>query len=319
MKIDPECLKILRARKGWSRQKLVDESKVSLRQIVRLEASKTSRNVRDNTVIRLARALKVDREVLVGNKPIDPVQPPPLPNVDVQFGSRISPQVRLAYDLVKHRYGPSRKDIINLAPLLFVLLAEASLAWRRSYLEEVEEVMDRLNAFGKERGHLYFTYHQANLEFGLWAEKESIDAADLRGDTLRNRDDNNLDFADDDEALYEVAPFADYLCKFSEDLRISGIVDFGSGVSDDPWGSEPYQICRNELNEITGGSKYARWALEHGDVRLSEIPKELMPEQAKDRRIDWLESKLSDKTREIMEEHEKFENLLEKFIKGDTQ
>lgn len=317
MKIDPESLKALRAQKEWSRQKLADESKVSARQIARIEASKTSVAVRENTVIRLSRALRVDREVLVGNKPLDPVQPVPQMNADIQLGTRISPQVRLAYDLVRHRYGPNHRDIINLAPLLFVLLAEGSLAWRRQYVDEVEEVMDRLSAFGEKRSHLYFTYHQANLECGFWAEKESIDAADLRGDTLRNRNDNNLDFAD--EALYEVTPFADYLCKFSEDLGISGIVDFGSGVADDPWGTEPYQICRNELNKITGGSKYARWALEHGDVRLSEIPKELMPEQAKDSRIDWLENKLSDKTRETMEKHEEFETWFAKFIEGDTQ
>ncbi len=317
MKIDPESLKTLRAQKGWSRQKLADGSNVSARQIARIEASKTSVDVRENTVIRLSRALRVDREVLVGDKPLEPVQQVPQTNADIQLGTRVSPQVRLAFDLVRHRYGPSHNDLINLAPLLFVLLAEGSLAWRRQYVDEVEEAMDRLSAFGEKRRHLYFTHHQANLEFGFWAEKESIDAADLRGDTLRNRDDDNLDFAY--EALYEVSPFADYLCKLSEDLGISGIVNFGSGVADEPWGTEPYQVCENELNEITGGSKYARWALEYGDVRLSEIPKELMLEQAEDRRIDWLENKLSDKTREIMEEHERFENFLEKFIKGDAQ
>ena len=315
MNISPEHLKTLRTRKGWSQDKLASESSVSKRQIIRIENSRTSINVRENTVKRLAHALKVERMVLTGNKPLGPEQQLLLP--DVQLSSRTSSQVRLAYDLVKHRYGPSHKDLVNLAPLLFVLLAEGSLAWRRQCLDEVGEAMERLRAFGEERKHLYFTYYQTNIESGLWAEEESIDAADLRGDTLRNRDDANLDFAD--EALYEVTPFADYLCNFAENLGISGIVDFGSGVADDPWGAEPYQICQNELNEITGGSKYARWALEHGDVRLSEIPRELMTKQAKGRRIDWLESKLSDKTREIMEEHERFENLLEKFLKGDAQ
>ena len=315
MNISPERLKTLRIQKGWSQDRLASESNVSKRQIIRIENSKTSDNVRETTVKRLAGALKVEQMVLTGNKPLDPEQQLLLP--DVQLSSRISSQVQLAYDLVKHRYGPSRKDLINLAPLLFVLLAEGSLAWRRQYLNEVEEAMNRLRALGEKRNHLYFTHQQVNLELGLCAEEESIDAADLRGDTLRNRDDTTLDFAGED--LYEVTPFADYLCKFSKELGISGIIDFGSGVSDEPWGAEPYQICGNELNEITGGSKCARWALEHGDVRLSEIPKELMLEQAKDRRMDWLESKLSDKTREIMEEHERLKNLFTKFLEGDTQ
>ena len=315
MNISPERLKTLRDQKGWSQDKLASESKVSKRQIIRIENSKTSVNVRENTVKRLAHALKVERMVLTGNKPLDPEQQ--LPVRDVQLSSRISSQVRLAYDLVEHRYGPSYKDLINLAPLLFVLLAEGSLAWRRQYLDEIGEAMERLRAFSKERKHLYFTHQQTNIELGLCAEEESIDAADLRGDALRNRDDTTLDFAGED--LYEVTPFADYLCKLSEELGISGIVDFGSGVSDDPWGAEPYQICRNQLSEITGSSKDARWALEHGDVRLSEIPRELMPEKAKDRRIEWLESKLSDKTRETMEEHERLKSLFAKFLKGDAQ
>ncbi|MCY4363457.1 MAG: helix-turn-helix transcriptional regulator [Gammaproteobacteria bacterium] len=315
MNISPERLKTLRERKGWTQDKLANESKVSKRQIIRIENSKSSDNVRQNTVKRLAHALKVEQMVLTGNKPLDPEQQLLLP--DVQLSSRISSQVQLAYDLVKHRYGPSHKDLINLAPLLFVLLAEGSLAWRRQCLDGVEEAMERLRAVSKERKHLYFTHQQTNIELGLCAEEESIDAADLRGDTLRNRDDTTLDFAGED--LYEVTPFADYLCKFSEELGISGVVDFGYGVSDDPWGTEPYQICRKELNEITSSSKYARWALEHGDVRLSDIPKELMAEQARDRRIEWLESKLSDKTRKAMEEHERLKNLFAKFLKGDVQ
>ena len=61
---------------------------------------------------------------------LDPLPVPP--SQDVQLSIKINSQVRLAYDLVKHRYGPSQKEIIKLAPLLYVLLAEGSLAWRRA-------------------------------------------------------------------------------------------------------------------------------------------------------------------------------------------
>ena len=300
-RINPKRLKDLRTRKKLSRRQLAEKANLSERQIARIESSERDVSVRTSTVKRLAFVLGIDKEILAGAKPSDPSQP--LPSQDVQFGFKISPEVRLAYDLVKYRYGPSYKDMINLAPLLFVLLAEGSLAWRRQLLDETTEAMESLRTFANTRKHLYFAHHLTDVEAGGWAEDESIDSADLRGDSLRNRDDNNLDFAG--EALYEVTPFADYLWKLSEDLELAGKVDFGSGIFDDLWGAEPYQVCGNELREITGGSKCAKWALQYGDVRLSDIPNELMSEESKDRRIEWLESRLSDQTREIMEIHEK--------------
>ena len=316
VKINPECLKALRDRKRWSRQKLADRSNVSARQIARIENSKTSMNVRENTLTRLSKALHVDEDVLISSEPVGP-KPPPPPDVQVSF--RISPQVRLAYDLVEYRYGPkgpSHKDLFNLAPLLFVLLAEGCLAWRRQHIEEVEEVMDRLTAFGKKWRHLYFTYQKTNLELGLFAEQDSIAAADLRGDILRNGDNMELDFAED--ALYKVAPFADYLHHLAEELGIPDVFKSGADMPDDLWGAEPYQPCQDELNEITGGSKHARWALENGDVRLSDIPKELMPKQARDKRIDWLESRLSDRTQKTKEERERIADLLASLIEEEN-
>ena len=57
------------------------------------------------------------------------------------------------------------------------------------------------------------------------------------------------------------------------------------------WGTEPYQVCREELEQIAGGSESANSALAHGDVRLSDIPKELMPRDAKDERVAWARRK----------------------------
>ncbi len=164
--------------------------------------------------------------------------------------------------------------------------------------------MEELKALSNEYKQLYFAKHFPDLEHGLWAEQESIEKADLIGNILRTRNDSNLGFADVDD-LYAVTPFADYLCKFAADLEISGVVDFenvadlgdenefgdGVGYFDDIWGVEPYQVCRDQLKEITGGSEKAKSALQTGNVRLSDIPKELMTEQAKEQRIAWLEGK----------------------------
>ena len=64
-----------------------------------------------------------------------------------------------------------------------------------------------------------------------------------------------------------------------------------------------YLICQDELVEISGNSLGALLAMVRGDVRLPEIPGELMTEQAKDKRVEWLESRMSDETQEIVDRY----------------
>ena len=304
--VDPQRLRALRKGKRMSRKKLAERSKVSERQIARIESSAT--RVRGTTLARLAKALGEDMETLVGDEPISP-KPPAAP--PTQWGFRVSPQLNLAYDLVSHRYGPSRRELIELAPLLFTLLAEGSLAWRRQCLEQVGEAMDRLSDLGK-KSQLYFANlpHSLSQE-GYATEEMSIAATDLRGDKVRSEGIGFAFFSEDD--LYAVTPFADYLCKLANDLEISGKVDFFPETTSDVavgefdmlwglWGTEPYQVCREELEQIAGESESASSALAHGDVRLSDIPKELMPPDAKDKRVAWLEERGAEGTKRRVKE-----------------
>ena len=114
--IHPKRLRDLRERKKFSRRKLAERSGISDRQIGRIETSEKDVSVRLITIMKLAEALGVDAEMLVDDPTsLDPLPVPP--SQDVQLSIKISSQVRLAYDLVKHRYGPSQKEIIKLAPL----------------------------------------------------------------------------------------------------------------------------------------------------------------------------------------------------------
>ena len=289
--VDPQRLRALRKGKRMSRKKLAERSRVSERQIARIEFSAT--RVRGTTLERLAKALGEDMETLVGDEPVSP-KPPAAP--PTQWGFRVSPQLNLAYDLVSHRYGPSRRELIELAPLLFTLLAEGSLAWRRQCLEQLGEAMDRLSDLGK-KSQLYFAnFPHSLLEEGRAAEEWSIGEIDLSGDKVRSE---GIGFVFLKDGLDAVTPFADYLRKLANDLEISGKVNFfpettsdvAVGEFDMLWGTEPYQVCREELEQIAGGSESASSALAQGDVRLSNIPKELMPPDAKDKRVAWLEER----------------------------
>ena len=185
-----------------------------------------------------------------------------------------------------------------LAPLMFVLLAEGSLAWRRERLDAVEEAMGRLQELGATEPHLYFTQYISDVDNGWTDEDESISNLDVRGDTIR--DDTYLK----PDGHADVFPFADYLKKLVEDSSIAELVDFETGdriVPDPYWGTEPPRLFPDWIEDITGGSDHARWALEYGDVRLSAIPRELMEDTAKEERAAWLASQLSDETQDLMD------------------
>lgn len=307
MKIDPSLLRDLRKSKGFTLNQLADRSGVSKRTIQRLEKSpspsESSRTSHENTLNRLAKALLVSPDVLTGESPPPESDKTSASDIDTkrtQIGALIAPKVRLAYDLVKRRYGVSITEIINMAPLFFVLLAEGSLAWRSKKLQEGSELISALEKGQAEFGHGIFRYAVVNGENEAWEEEQSISKADLFGEHLFS----------EDSTLYEPSfdsskenPFANYLRKLADDLDSPGTVDTehdGLGSFGSAWLRFPYyDVCRDELNSITGSSSNARRPLETGYVRLSEIPKELMEEDAGEERAEWLESKLPDIYRDL--------------------
>ena len=312
-RINPERLKEARAGKdrgkGWSRRRLSDRAKISTRQIARIEASETDVAVRETTADRLAKALQVSVQTLAGDKPLahgqqdkPPVRDQRSSPPEVQIGCKIDPHILLAYDLVKRRYGPTYTDIIYLAPLLFVLLAEGSLAWRRQRLKEIEETFEHLSSTLHK--HLFFAraaVWRYSVTQAKDTEQASIERADLRGNMIRDELDIGLDGWEDP---YEANPFVDYLAKLSKDLALDdleighvSVEDNWLGREDNPsaWKAD-YSLCGKELREIAGNSWKAKGALRQGDVRLSDIPEELMAEERKDERVEWLESKYKRKS-----------------------
>ena len=302
MKIDPDCLFSLRKKRGWSRPQLAKRSGITVRTIQRLESKSESQRcqkTREDTLNRLAKALGIEAGVLTGDMPLPESGKTPVPDSErVQIGAQIAPKARLAYDLIKRRYGVSATEIINMAPLFFALLAEGSLAWRSEKLKEVEETKSRLGQIdGFWRGGTLGWVGEGTLrDEGVAGEEDSIAKADLFGEHLI-RDPSIHDFFDPSTDN----PFASYLRKLKAELDIAGVVDVDSGsfMFGSPLKFPDYDICRDELDGIASGSHNAKMALETGDARLSEIPEELMMEDAGEDRAKWLEDKLSDTLKEI--------------------
>ena len=318
MHIDPDRLRQLRKQKRLTRQKLAETARVSLRQLHRLEKKAPSpKGVREHTLNQLARALRIDPGVLTGDLPMPEFEATESPGGSerVKVSALLHPEVHLAYTLIKRRYKVSQTTIFNLAPLLFVLLAEGSLAWRRRKLEEVEEATDRLrnsgtNGAGERIGHLSFVNAVYRVEEQCSAEGESIQKYDLFG---REVGEDTFDLGYDPSTNN---PFADYLHEFASKIGKPDIVlvddetlNHGS-LENLPY----YWICSEEVRQIAGGSKAALQSLNRGFARLGDIPDELWAEDATDKRVRWLEEQYTDEARRADDE-----NLAEfiRYLDGD--
>lgn len=293
MKINPDRLRALRQQKDLTRPQLEKLSGITVRTIQRLEQEPhQSQKTREDTLNRLAKALSVEPGVLTGELP--------LPEFDKAPVFDQAPKVQLAYDLIKRRYGVSRTDIINIAPLFFVILAEGSLAWRREKLDEVNEAFSSLSQidgfwYGGLSGVQSYMY---DLPGGVTVEKDSVDKGDLFGEDLYNVVSGGTLFDPSTEN-----PFTHYLRKLADELAIRSVVDVDGGVLNiaSDFKFPHYEICSEELNHITNGSEYAKRTLETGCARIAEIPEELMAEDAGEERAKWLENKLLDIYKEMDE------------------
>ena len=299
----PDRLRDLRKAKNFSRKRLKEASSVSVRTIQRMEDPEAETTPRRTTVERLAKGLQVDPGVLTGEMPLPQAgNATALERRRVQIGAEIAPKARLGYDLVKRRYGVSATEIINMAPLFFTLLAEASLARRREKLEEAGEAIDRLDRMEGEVGYSIFLGATTVALNAHMVEDESIAKADLFGEHLQG--DSAGTFVDEPFDASTENPFASHLRNLAAHLDRPGVVnvEFGGLSYGRPWLRFPdYDLCNDELKSVTNDSPDARRALETGHVRLSEIPEELNGEDAGNERAAWLEEKLPDIYRDLKE------------------
>ncbi|MXX36881.1 MAG: helix-turn-helix transcriptional regulator, partial [Gemmatimonadetes bacterium] len=298
----PERLRSLRQKNHMTRKELDERSGIAERTIQRLENEpQLCQKTREDTVNRLAKALGVESGVLTGKLPLPESDKASASDSErVQISAQVAPKARLAYDLIKRRYGVSATEIINMAPLFFALLAEGSLAWRRKEIKEANETIGRLGqSNGFWRGGL--SGAESYMNEGIAAEENSIDKADLFGERLFS--DTSI-LMDDFFDPSTDNPFTSYLHELKAELDIPGVVDVGSGnlIFGSPLKFPDYNICRDELDGIAKGSDYAKMALETGHVRLSEIPEELMAEDAGEERAKWLEDRLPDIIKDLDKE-----------------
>ena len=301
MNILPERIRTLREGKGWSREQLAEHTarqkdgdgrslRVDAKTIQRIESGKQHKQ-RERTVLGLAKALKVDPDVLTGKAPMPKSSAEQDAGPSVQINALIHPRYRLAYQLTSRRYRVPASALIEMAPLMFTLLAEQSLRHRRERVERMEEIAEELHNQHDAAGRLPYSLGAARVEEITVAERRSIEAADVFGEIVP---DHMIGLADYDPDATN--PFADYLKGLSDELAQPGVVEVEKGTlyASAPDGFPTYDLCRADLDEIVGGSDRARYALTEGHASLGKMPKELLADDAVRDRIAWLERQVPD-------------------------
>ncbi len=281
MQINHITLKKLRKEQGYSQEELAEIAKISKRTIAEIEGGKKEVGTRGSTVRLLAEALRVEPEVLGQEPESDAVREVEIRKYGLRFANLpLKDETILSYDLIKDRYGVEMGQIVNAAPFLFTLLAEMSLADRRRRLKEAEEAMDAFNRVCPE--------HITGRYWDGFSEKDSIARRDLFA--------TFIDSMEADMGYYseERNPFTDYLVRLAEELGPNDAID-PEEIHFDADGYLDYvPLFEEYVKGLTSGSRRAGYALSRGFARISQIPKELVDEEAASERKKWLESKISD-------------------------
>lgn len=130
----------IREYRGLTRAQVAEKVAVSERQLVKIEAGEVDLvdPKQGERLEELAVALDV-KDFETAATPIHDAEPRQDP---VAISAQVTPQARSGFARIRERYGWSIAQVMELAPLMFGLLAEGSLARRRRRLQELRSACE---------------------------------------------------------------------------------------------------------------------------------------------------------------------------------
>ena len=283
--IHPEALKKARKARGLTQTQLAEKCKCSKETISRWERGEIG-NVRSLSRENLTRALGVEWEQLT-LAPVDEDESERFP-AKVTLNVRIGARGRNALTLVCLRYGLNVADVIELAPLLFLIIAEKSLVHRE---EKLQEILERHELDDDEdravAPHLKTEFARSGItQDALEFEEESISKRDIFGKHIQLQN----YYSEDDEDLN---PFLNYLRDFTVGVPVNLVIAWNS------WDGIGFRIAEETLREATGiegktdSEEEILTFIWQGDIDLREVltsKKNLSPEDYQ----DWLQKQVAD-------------------------
>jgi transcriptional regulator with XRE-family HTH domain len=277
MKIDPAILKSKREQLGWSQQALSDKSKVSKRQIQRLEHAPNGSpdtSVHELTVHRIAKALGVAPDQLNGDLQLPASPAGRSKGLEEALTQRLDSRTILNFDLLTVKYGVTMEEVILAAPMLFGMFAEKCARLHRDRLverlmkgdEEIEiEDIPAEKWEVRSDEHLVTSVVCREEIFALQQDPFGTDNAFV--DTLR-------------EELSKLDNPPVQLIDISEGR---GFLEMHPGNR-----IPATNILSAELSRVTCLDPESYWTLLWGGARLTEIPNELLMADRAIDRIKWL-------------------------------
>ena len=259
-KMHPKALKAFRDKRGWTQEQLADKCGCTKETVSRWERGKIGR-VRSHSRERLIKVLGVTWEEIT-RAPGDEHEYEMFPTV--QLNVRVEAEVPTALDLVCLLYGLRRADVVRLAPLLFLITAEKSLARRQANLDAIEERIERAVQDSRAGApHLEPAFHRyGEMDDALYEEEQSI----KRRDVFHRFSERGIYDVDDHD------PYTTYLKTLAADIP-SGLVEEMVPGSLGP----SYTIAEAVLHAETGISgdneeeqKLLR-LIRYGDLDLHEV------------------------------------------------
>lgn len=290
--IDCKRVKDLRERRNLSQKELAERAKISKDSLSRIERGRQTGKAR-NTVKGLAEALEVSVAVLTGDAPMPAATKPEEDGERFQINVRVSGAMRNAFSLAALRYRIPMKQIVELAPFLFVVAAEQSLRRRSARLADLESALNKVTDLGKASQS--FLLRTLAIEAGypphLDAERESIESRDILSARLDKLIEERLITTYDavNESYDDASdnPFVQSLRESAAGLGVAEIEEFWPGKTE-------YRVCQDDAVIFAGGDEEAAQMLVDGRVLVHEIPAELRRPDALERRKAWLRQKVEE-------------------------
>lgn len=297
MQIDPKTMRELRDRAGMTQAQLGERAKVAARTIQRIETSHGMYQCRQHQAESIAKALGTTPAVLAGGKRSVEEQTALLKKAGLKPLRMIVKEDYSFYlGMIELTYGVQWRDVVELAPLLFVIVAERSLAERLAAANELQAALDALIA---PKGHPQLTFMNATGEFedALASERDSIAAKDIFAAKVS-------EFADEIGGIaFNRNPFTETVKRMVADCKsdVLKIASMSDVEREWPLGIE-INAFTTQLENLTGGDPIAIDALIGPEARhVTDIPKELLTDDRRDDRIRWLNDQVSIGRREVLE------------------
>ena len=238
--INPQTLKFARKRQRKTQQQLADAIGCTKDTISRWECGKSKR-VRSHLREPLCKVLRMKWEKL-----IEPTEQKKIIHRDYTTKVSISREVRTSLQLVAERYKVQPREILELAPLLFLIVAEHSLLARKQRLEEIfnvlEETREKLLENSAHLGGI-ISARSVTAKKQLEEEKNSLNERDIFGSTI------HYDYWDEGHE----GPFLHFVRDLTNKLPKDAVTEIHH--SDDLNTIDRYRIADDTLRECTGISE----------------------------------------------------------------